>query len=90
VPYLCVAGEAEELSPLAHTERMLARIPAPKRFVIYQDARHAIGATASVNLGPYPPTMVADWMLERFADKPMASERWYVEGSGTVAKTPLR
>jgi dienelactone hydrolase len=90
VPYLCVAGEAEELSPLAHTERMLARIPGPKRFVIYQDARHAIGATASVNLGPYPTTMVADWMLERFADKPMASERWYVEGSGNVVKTPLR
>ena len=90
VPYLCVAGEAEELSPLAHTERMLSRIPAPKRFVIYQDARHAIGATASVNLGPYPPTMVADWMIERFADKPMASERWYVEGSGSVVKTPLR
>jgi dienelactone hydrolase len=90
VPYLCVAGEAEELSPLVHTERMLACIPGPKRFVIYQDARHAIGATASVNLGPYPPTMVADWMIERFADKPMASERWYVEGSGNVVKTPLR
>jgi len=39
--------------------------------VIYQDARHAIGATASVNLGPYPPTMVADWMVERFAGKPL-------------------
>ncbi len=90
VPYLCVAGEAEELSPLVHTERMLACIPGPKRFVIYQDARHAIGATASVNLGPYPPTMVADWMIERFAGKPMASERWYVEGSGNVVKTPLR
>ena len=90
VPYLCVAGEAEELSPLDHTERMLAQIPGPKRFVIYQDARHAIGATASVNLGPYPPTMVADWMIERFAGKPFASERWYVEGSGNVVKTPLR
>jgi len=28
VPYLCVAGEAEELSPLAHTERMLAGMSA--------------------------------------------------------------
>jgi dienelactone hydrolase len=90
VPYLCVAGEAEELSPLVHTERMLERIPAPRRFVVYQDARHAIGATASVNLGPYPPTMVADWMTDRFAGKPLASERWYVDSAGAVIKTPLR
>jgi dipeptidyl aminopeptidase/acylaminoacyl peptidase len=34
VPYLCVAGEAEELSPLEHTERMLARMPGPRRFVV--------------------------------------------------------
>jgi hypothetical protein len=90
VPYLCVAGEAEELSPLVHTERMLAGMSAPRRFVIYQDARHAIGATASVNLGPYPPTMVADWMVERFAGKPLASERWYVDSAGAVTRTPLR
>jgi len=90
VPYLCVAGEAEELSPLVHTEAMLAGMSAPRRFVIYQDARHAIGATASVNLGPYPPTMVADWMVERFAGKPLASERWYVDSTGAVTRTPLR
>ncbi len=88
-PYLCVAGEAEELSPLIHAERMLARIGAPKRFVVYQDARHAIGAAPSVNLGPDPPTMVADWMIERFAGKSLKSERWYVEASGNVVKTPL-
>jgi dienelactone hydrolase len=89
-PYLCVAGEAEELSPLEHTERMLARMTAPRRFVVYQDARHAIGAAPSVNLGPHPPTLVADWMIERFAGKPFASERWYVDASGGVSRTPLR
>jgi dienelactone hydrolase len=90
VPYLCVAGEAEELSPLTHAEKLLARIPAPKRFVVYQDARHAINAAPSVALGPYPPTMVADWMLDRFAGKPLASERWYVDSTGAVSMTPLR
>ncbi|HEU5276442.1 MAG TPA: alpha/beta hydrolase [Xanthobacteraceae bacterium] len=89
VPYLCVAGEAEELSPLVYAERMLARMQTPRRFVVYQDARHAISAAPSVSLGPYPPTMVADWMIERFAGKPLASERWYVEANGNVAKTPL-
>jgi len=57
--------------------------------VVYQDARHAIAACPSVNLGPHPPTMVADWMAARFAGKPMASERWYVDNSGAVTKTAL-
>jgi dienelactone hydrolase len=88
-PYLVVAGEADELSPIVHTERMLKRMTAPRRFVVYQDARHAIGACPSVNLGPHPPTLVADWMAARLAGKPMASERWYVDNFGSVSKTPL-
>jgi hypothetical protein len=87
VPYLCVAGEWDELSPMEPTERMLATMSNPRRLVVYQDPRHAIGACPSVNLGPYPPTMVADWMADRFAGKPMASERWYVDNGGQVSKT---
>lgn len=89
VPYLCVAGEWDELSPMEHTERMLSTMSNPRRLVVYQDARHAIGACPSVNLGPHPPTLVADWMADRFAGKSMASERWYVENSGQVTKTKL-
>jgi dienelactone hydrolase len=89
VPYLCVTGEWDELSPMIHTERMLKGMSNPRRLVVYQDARHAIGACPSVNLGPHPPTMVADWMAARFAGKPMASERWYVDNSGAVTKTAL-
>ena len=89
MPYLCVAGEWDELSPMVHTERMLSTMSNPRRLVVYQDARHAIGACPSVNLGPHPPTMVADWMAARFAGKPMASERWYVDNSGAVTKTAL-
>jgi dienelactone hydrolase len=89
VPYLCVTGEADELSPVVHSERMLARMSCPRMFVVYQDARHAIGACPSVNLGPHPPTLVADWMAARLAGKPMASEKWYVDNSGGVTKTPL-
>lgn len=89
VPYLCVTGEADELSPIVYSERMLARMTAPRMFVVYQDARHAIGACPSVNLGPHPPVLVADWMAARLAGKPMASERWFVDNSGRVTKTPL-
>ena len=61
----------------------------PRRLVVYQEARHAIGACPSVNLGPHPPTMVADWMAARFAGKPMSNERWYVDNSGAVTRTAL-
>ena len=88
-PYLCVSGEWDELSPMVHTERMLRTMSNPRRLVVYQEARHAIGACPSVNLGPYPPTMVADWMAQRFAGVPMASQRWYVDNFGAVTKTPL-
>ena len=87
IPYLAVAGEAEELSPLEHAERMLKKMNVPKRFVVYQDSRHAVGQAASTNLGPFPPTMIADWMVARFAGKPFDSERWYVHSNGSIAKT---
>jgi hypothetical protein len=87
-PYLCVAGEAEELSPLEHAERLMGELTAPKQLVVYQDSRHSVGNVPAANLGPFPPTLVADWMADRLAKKPFPGERWYVEASGRVARTP--
>ena len=89
VPYLCVAGDADELSPLVHSERMVSLMKAPRRLVVYQGARHALGACPSTSLGPYPPTLVADWMADRLAGEPLISERWLVTPSGAVIKSPL-
>jgi len=86
-PYLCLAGEAEELSPLVYTEQLFAKLKAPKRLVIYQDARHGINGVPAVNLGPYPPILMADWTAARLAGKPFPSERWYVTGTGQINKT---
>jgi dienelactone hydrolase len=86
-PYLCLAGEAEELSPLIYTEKLFAKLKAPKRLVVYQDARHGIAGVPAATLGPYPPILVADWMLARLAGQPFPSERWYVTGTGQVNKT---
>jgi esterase/lipase len=88
-PYLCVAGEAEELSPLEHSENLLKAVKGPKRMVIYQDSRHSVGNVPAANLGPFPPILVADWMADRLAGKPFASERWFVTASGQVEKTAL-
>jgi dienelactone hydrolase len=88
-PYLCIAGEAEELSPLEHAEHLIARLSVPKQLVIYAESRHAVGGVPSTNLGPFPPTLIADWLTARLAAKPLVSERWYVDPTGRITKTPL-
>ncbi len=85
-PYLCLAGEAEELSPLEYAERLMQRLNGPKQMVVYAEARHALGGVPSANLGPSPPVLVADWMAARLAGKPFASERWYVDPGGRISK----
>ena len=88
VPYLCVAGEAEELSPLEHSERLMAALQGPKQMVVYQESRHSVGNVPAANLGPFPPILLADWLADRLAGKSFLSERWYVTGSGEINKTP--
>jgi dienelactone hydrolase len=88
-PYLVLAGEADELSPLEHTERMIATMTGPRQLVIYADCRHSVGNVPAANLGPFPPTLAADWMAARLDGKPCPSERWYVQATGQVVKTAL-
>lgn len=88
IPYLCVAGESDELSPLVHTEKLLTTLQCPKQLVVYQDSRHSVGNVPAASLGPTPAVLVADWMNARLAGKPFNSERWFVEASGRIVKTP--
>ena len=85
--YLCVAGEAEELSPLEHSERLVAALQGPKQMVVYQESRHSVGNVPAANLGPFPSILLADWLADRLAGKAFVSERWYVTGSGEINKT---
>ncbi len=86
-PYLCLAGESDELCPLRYTEAMFSAMTGPKQLVVYADSRHSVGGVPSANLGPTPTVLVADWMAARLAAKPMASEKWFVEGTGRVVKS---
>jgi hypothetical protein len=36
-----------------------------------------------------PAKLAADWMMDRFADAPLESEKWYVRSSGEIVKTPI-
>ncbi len=88
-PYLCVAGEHDELSPLEHTERLLKALKGPKRWLVYQDSRHSVGGAPSTHLGPFPPAHIADWMAASLAGRTFPSEKWFVTSTGQIVKTPL-
>jgi dienelactone hydrolase len=89
VPYLCVAGEFDELSPIEHSVRLVKSVRGPKQMVVYQDSRHSVGNVPAANLGPFPQILVADWIADRLAGKPFASEHWFVRANGQIDKTPL-
>jgi dienelactone hydrolase len=88
MPYLCLAGEFDELSPLKNTERLIGTLSGPKQLLVYQGSRHAIAGPAALN-GPSPAPFVADWLAARFEGASVTSERWFVEASGRVVKTAL-
>ena len=48
-PYLVLAGEADELSPLEHTERMINTMKGPRQLVVYADSRHSVGNVPAAN-----------------------------------------
>jgi pimeloyl-ACP methyl ester carboxylesterase len=86
-PVLIVAGEAEELSPVEHSERLARSVRGPRQMVVYQESRHSVGNVPAANLGPFPPVLVADWLADRLAGKPFASEHWFVRSNGQIDKT---
>jgi hypothetical protein len=45
--------------------------------------------SAWTNLGPFPATLVADWLVARLEGKSFKSERWFVEPTGRTAVSPL-
>jgi dienelactone hydrolase len=87
-PYLVIAGEDDELSPIEHTYRLFDQIKTLKQLVVYQGERHAIGGLAG-GLGPNWMTLLADWLRDRADGKPMASERVYVDMSGQQRVTSV-
>lgn len=86
-PYLVQAGEDDELSPIEYTYQLFDEVSMPKQLVVYQGERHAIGGGTAATLGPQWLNMAADWFKDRFAGKPMTSERIYIDLTGRQHKT---
>ena len=83
-PYLAIAGEDDELSPLQHTIDLLRRIPAPAELVVYRAERHSIGGGTASAFGPNRHHLVANWAADRFAGRPARDRFRVVDASGAV------
>ena len=88
-PYMIVAGEADQLSPIQHTYELFDLIEAPKRLVVYQDANHSIGNASSAELGESRESLVYDWLHDRVDEKPATSERVLVDSRGNSNASPF-
>ncbi|MCE2948918.1 MAG: alpha/beta hydrolase family protein [bacterium] len=84
MPFLCVAGERDELCPVEWAYRTLDAMRGPTHLMVYQESRHSVGNVPSTVLGPNPPSMSADWMLDRLNGLPFESARLFVEANGNV------
>jgi dienelactone hydrolase len=88
-PVLIQGGEADELSPLEHTENFVAALDVPTKFVVYEGDRHALGSGATGALfGEHWFTMLADWCRDRIDGKPAPHEHVLIDGFGQTHVTP--
>lgn len=88
-PYLVVAGEEDDLSPIEHTWRLLDLIGGPTEFVLYQGEKHGIAGGPASSLGPNRDDVVAEWFVDRFSGAPMTERLRYVDVAGRVTDQPL-
>ncbi len=82
VPWLVVAGEADELSSVQWVYEMARLCPTPNTLLIYQGARHALTESLAPVLGPPWRTTIADWLLGRTNGMPAHDEFRYVTATG--------
>ncbi|MGV9797834.1 alpha/beta hydrolase family protein [Mycobacterium sp. NPDC003449] len=89
VPWLVVAGDEDELSPIQHSYDLLARCASPSAMLVYQQGRHALSLpTPSVASGPNWLTYSADWLLDRVDGKAVDECVEYVLPTGDIQRRP--
>ena len=89
-PVLIQAGDDDELSPIEFSDALVDKIKAPKKFVIYEGERHAIGGGSAAYMGENWFTMLADWCLDRVNGKTPPHERVQINAQGQQNVTKYR
>lgn len=89
VPWLVIAGDEDELSPVEHSYDLARDCASPSPMLVYQQGRHALSLpTPSVALGPSWLTYAGDWLLDRVAGVPAEDYVDYVLPTGAIERRP--
>jgi len=80
-PYLIVAGEFDELSPIAHAYDLYNEVTVPRKIVVYEGESHA--NTQDVDAQ----TIVADWLKDGLDGKTLLSESIIIDRMGREIKS---
>jgi hypothetical protein len=88
MPYFVMAGEDDSLSDFSCTVEHLNNVPGPKTLVTYAGEEHGMGGSRSSQLGLPFFTIVADWLADRAAGKPLQSTYNLVDTTGQVHTEP--
>lgn len=86
-PWLVIAGDADELSPVRYSYDLARLCPMPSPMLVYAQGRHALSLpTTSVAKGPQWITYAADWLQDRVNGLPAEDFVDYVRGDGVVER----
>jgi pimeloyl-ACP methyl ester carboxylesterase len=89
VPWLVVAGDEDELSPIQYSYELVAACESQSAMLVYQQGRHALSLpTPSVASGPNWLSYSADWLLDRVNGKPVDERIDYVMPTGEIDRRP--
>ena len=87
---LIQGGGDDELSPIENSDELAEKLKVPRKYVVYEGERHAIGGNTASYFGESWFTMLADWCLDRIEGKKPPNERVYINSLGQAETTPYR
>ena len=83
-----MAGEDDSLSDVSCTIDHLNAVPGPKTLIMYAGEEHGMGGSRSSQLGLPFFTIIADWLVDRAAGKPLESTYNVVDRTGVLHSEP--
>jgi len=88
MPYFVMAGEDDSLSDVSCTIDHLNAVRGPKTLVMYAGEEHGMGGSRSSQLGAPFFLIIADWLADRAAGKPLQSTYNLVDRTGKMHSEP--
>ena len=88
MPYFVMASEDDSLSDLGCTIAHLNAVAGPKTLILYAGEEHGMGGSRSSQLGTPFFLLIADWLADRAAGKPLESSFTLVDRTGQPHSEP--